>query len=503
MLRGVAAVLALLAVGALSAQQPAPKKSQKPAAATPPAKGQAAGKANAKQAPAQVPLPRIRTSDFTTPDGSRFLLILDPSVSHVHWAIASWADGSEDPPGLSGLTMAAARASLNGTWNESSDANAERQLLQALDAAWLQQLLTPADPKVRAEVVRLDQAAEKLGGGRTFQRLLAAAPALQPEVINREPFAVLALTTIEPALASIAKLLVARREQQALRGLLREWMPSVMERAQTYAANPRWLLKTETLALLMPTSPAIAQLEKPVIAAPSRTQALAAWQASQHPTQTVHVLLGNFNEANTKAMLAATFATTELPQPTTRRATRPRPPSNQRRSVVPGIGNDGGVIAWVLPAVQDPWALQLAQRWLNDENGSLRRMLRQQSPTLTIDCQMPWPTTTNGQSLLLFDVKDPSGQPGWIEAVLAACKSLTAKPFANGQFYQSYLQLDREWNARANSPRAIAMDLAERALMWPSLNLNEISPAFRKGEVIYPILKAAFQSQPAIVESKR
>ena len=48
----------------------------------------------------QEPLPRQQIERFTTPDGSRFVLVRDPDMAQVHWAIATWADGRDDPPGL-------------------------------------------------------------------------------------------------------------------------------------------------------------------------------------------------------------------------------------------------------------------------------------------------------------------------------------------------------------------------------------------------------------------
>src|SRR5690606_28353872 len=113
---------------------------------------------------------------------------------------------------------------------------------------------------------------------------------------------------------------------------------------------------------------------------------------------------------------------------------------------------------------------------------------------LVIECRAPWPTTTDGQSLLMLDVRDPSGKPGLIEDVIAACRQLTATPFATGQFYQAYLQLQREWNAATGTPRAISMMMAERALIWPTFDLTQQAPQFRKGELIYPILKRTFAS---------
>lgn len=487
-----------------SQDPPATKATQKAPPATKPGVEKSEGQEPQTAKPAQQAPPSRKRNfhRFTTPDGSRFHLIEDPTVAHIHWAIASWADGRDDPPGLPGLTLAAAQVSLAGTWTTgSSDPQAEREALIKLDEAWQQQLAKPGDRKVAAQVVKLDKEAAKLGDRRMFERVLAAAPAFQPEVLDRAPLTVFALTTIEPAIETVAKLLVERREEQALRGLARAWVPSVLARMQDHTLHPRRRLYAEALALLMPSSPAIARMEAPPVVAPDRDRAQAAWQASQHPTNTVHVLIGSFDANHLKKTLKLVFSETKLIAPT-RRAIPPRPLRGQRRSIVPGIPSGGGTIAWVLPPITDPIALELARRWLMDERGPLRRAIGKQRPNLVVDCRAPWPTTTSGQSLLLIDVQDPNGKPGLVDEVTAICKTIADKPFSSGQFYRNFLQLSRDWNRTADSPRAIAVMLAERALVWPSVKIDQLAPRHRSGKAVHPILKAVFATYPAIVEAK-
>ncbi len=457
------------------------------------------GSKRAKQAP---PVLLRKFHRLTTADGSRFHLIQDPTVAHIHWAIASWADGRDDPPGLPGLTMATAQASLAGTWSTgSSDPQAEREALDKLHEAWRQQLAKPGNREAADQVIKLDAEAAKLGDSRIFERVLAAAPAFQPEILDRAPLAVFALTTTEPAIETVAKLLLERREEQALRDLDLAWLPSVLARAQAHALNPRHRLHTEVLALLLPSSPAIAQLEAPPFTAPTRDQAQAAWQASQHPTNTVHVLIGNFDTDYIKKTLSLVFSETKLIAPARREAPR-RPLGGQRRSIVPGIASGGGAIAWGLPPITDPTALELARRWLMDERGPLRRALGKKRPNLVIDCRAPWPTTTSGQSLLLLDLQDPNGKPGLVNEVIAICKTIADKPLPQGQFYRNYLQLSSDWNRTSDSPRAIAVLLAERALVWPAVKLDRLALRHRKADKVLPILKAVFASNPATVEAK-
>lgn len=457
------------------------------------------GSKPAKQAP---PVPRRKFHRLTTADGSRFHLIQDPTVAHIHWAIASWADGRDDPPGLPGLTLATAQTSLAGTWSTgSSDPQAEREALDKLYEAWQQQLAKPGNRKAADQVMKLDAEASKLGDSRMFERVLAAAPAFQPEILDRAPLVVFALTTTESAIETVAKLLLERREEQALRDLDLAWIPSVLARAEAHSLHPRRRLYTEVLALLLPSSPAIAQLEAPPFTAPNRDQAQAAWQASQHPTNTTNVLIGNFDPDYIKKTLSLVFSKTKLIAPALRVAPRSAL-SGQRRSIVPGIASGGAAIAWGLPPITDPTALELARRWLIDERGPLRRALAKKRPNLVIDCRAPWPTTANGQSLLLLDLQEANGKPGLINEVIAVCKTIADKPYSQGQFYRNYLQLSSDWNRTSDSPRAIAVMLAERALVWPAVKLDRLALRHRKADKILPILKAVFASHPAIVEAK-
>ena len=463
---------------------------------TPETKAPEASKQEAK-------LPNRKISQLTTPDGSRFILIKDPNLTHIHWAIASWADGRDDPRGLPGLSLAAAQASLGGTWtNGSLNPQAERAALAKLDQAWQKKVAKPGDAKLAAEIARLDKVAAKLGDQRSFGRALAAAPAFRPELLARNSMAIFALTTIEPAVESVAKLILERREEQALRGLKSAWLKTALDRRQKNTANPRRRLYAELLALVMPTSPIIAQIQVPEMLAPSRDQAMEAWRSSQQPTQTVHVIFGSFELARMRNTLKRVFAKTKLADNSSQQSVTPQPLSSERRSIVTGVPGGGGVIAWMLPANTDRQVLELVRRWLNSDMNPAYLALRKKRPDLSVTCYVPWPPATDGQSLLMLDIGDASETPGVLDEVLAACQASTEKPFRDYQFYDYHLGFLRDWNNLADNPREIATMLAERSLMWPSANVNPHSPNYRKGSEIYQTLKAVFASQPAIVEAK-
>lgn len=458
----------------------------------------------ATEAEKQEPkLPSRKISQLTTPDGSHFVLIQDPNLPHIHWAIASWADGRDDPRGLPGLSLAAAKASLGGTWASGSlNPQAERAALAKLDQAWQKDVAKPGDAKVGAEITRLEKVAAEFGDQRLFGRALAVAPAFRPEVLARNSLAIFMLTTIEPAMEAVAKLIFERREDQALRGLRSAWLKTALDRQQSNAANPRRRLYAELLALVMPTSPIIAQIQVPEMLAPTRDQAMNAWRSSQQPKQTAHVILGSFELARMRDTLTSVFAETKLASDNSQRGTTTQPLSSERRSIVTGVAGGGGVIAWMLPATTDGQVLELIRRWLNSEKNPVYLALRRKRPDLSVTCYLPWPQATDGQSLLMLDVRDSSDTPGVLDEVLAACRASTAEPFRDFQFYDYHLNFMRDWNRFADNPREIAAMLAERSLTWPSANINSHSPNYRKGPEIYQTLKAVFASQPAIVEAK-
>ncbi|MCK5945307.1 MAG: hypothetical protein KAI24_25180 [Planctomycetes bacterium] len=446
----------------------------------------------------------LPTSSFTTPDGSRFVVIRDEGIRQVHWAIASWSDGRDDPPGLAGLALATMHASLGGTWQTgSADAEAERAALQALDEAWQIKMSDPTNAANNAALLERDAAAAALGDTRTFRRVLAALPAQRPEVVERDGVAVFVLTTVEPALAELARLVVERREQQVLRGLARAWLPTVIERAAEHARHPRRRLHAELLALVMPLSPVIGQLEQPPMLAPRRAQAIATWQASQHPTRTVHVLYGDLDPERARATLQQAFATTSLPAPPARPALPVRPLQAQRRSIVPGMPAESVSMAWVLPADVDPTVLDVACIWLAEgRRAYLPTSLRKQRKALTVDCVAPWPIGER-PGLLRIDASDPDGADALAADLIAACAAVASKQSPKSAFYFANAEYQRRWCAIAHDTRERTVTLAVRALLWPEHPPTPALPPMVDAAEVRRLLAATFASQPAIVEGRR
>lgn len=452
-------------------------------------------------APAIAQLPIL---DFRTPDGSRCVLVVDTAIPHVHWVVATWADAAEDPVGSEGLAFATVVASLHGTWRTGSlDPDRERAALDALDQA----LADPAgDSSPAAAAVLRDRRreAEALADLSMFPRVLAAAPAFRPEVIDLEPLAALALTTVDTAIAEVARLLVERREQQALRRLPEAWQERARTLADRHQAQPANLPRAEILALTMPGHPAIRPLESPPRAAPRRSQALAVWAATQRPERTVHVLLGRFDATAARAALDAAFATTDLPafQPPPRVAPRALP--GVRRSVIAGARQPMVGLAWVLPAGTEPHLLAVATQWLAGGGDSFvaQRLRRAGRATASVRSVAPWPPSIDDAGLLLLEAADTSTIDGLADQLLAACQQAASTLPEATALRTVALELDHEARLRTDDDRARACRLALQAMLRPRAPLNEEQPPLPGPEAVQLLLQRILGAQPAIVEAR-
>lgn len=418
---------------------------------------------------AQDVLPASAVQQLTTPDGSRFLLCSDPSVPQLHWVVASWVDGNDDPAGFLGLSRVVLQQSMLGTLRTGSrDADAEQRVLDELDAAWQQLAARPGDAQAIARIGQLDQKARDLGDSESFHRSLAALPAHGAEVRVEPPVGSFVITTLPAAIADVGAMLVERREQNAVRELPRAWLADAMRRAAT---PPDLLtpLRTELLTLTLPLHPLTRQPDQMSAAAPRRSDALAVWAATQHPSRTVHVLLGDFDANAAADVLRATFAATKLPAPATTPSAQ-RLLQGQRRSLVPGAGVSSLLLAWPLPADGDPHLVELATRWLADGDGSRIALWlqRNQRPRAKVAVRAPWPPRAEGQALVVVEVVEADGKPGLAEAVLTACREALKAPPDAASLQALQLRRQRHWRDLAESPRQLAIAIAEAALADPT-----------------------------------
>lgn len=451
---------------------------------------------------AAVGAAQAEATAFTAPDGTRFLLCPDPTAAAVHWAVASPIDLAQDPPGHEGLALAVARASLYGTWRIGShDAAREKEALLWLEEACLRMLRDPRDQVASEDVRRWDDAARELADRRAWLRAVAAAPAWRPELTAVGGAAVLTVTTTRAALPEVARLLVERREDAALRELPRAWMETFQERGRAHVADARRSVRAELLALTMPEQPGARAVEAPNPAPPTREQAAACWTASQHPTRVRNVLVGDFDVAEAQATLAAVFARSELVAPPTATATRPRPFAGVRRSSVAGVPSPVVALAWPLPAGLDGDTLAAAMLWLGGDDGAIARRVRADGRAQArLALSGPWPSAPDGLGLLVVEASDPSGHAGLAEAVLAAFRAVVAAEPSAKELRRVAAERDRSWQANHADARAQAVEAAARWLAWPSQPPRLGLPAEPDAKLVHACAQRVFAAPPAIVE---
>jgi len=444
------------------------------------------------------------TVAFTTADGTRFLLLPLPGQRQLTWTIATPTHPEFEPIGLEGLAAATAEAGMNGTWRTGSrDASREQQAFRDQELAWQELVANPADAARQQRAIASDAVVASLSDPAAFQRALQELPTHEPRLQHKDGLCLLQMTTIAAAVPALAALLVERREQQALRELGRAWTREVVRRQAAIDAEPTAAVRTELLALALPNHPASRWLDRPSRAVPTRTEAFTAWAATQHPSRSVHVLVGGFEPAAVRTALSASFQSTALPTPTATPNLPLRAPQAVRRATVRGTKQPVVALAFVLPEIKDPVLLELAARWLgNGPTSAVARGLPPQQGALTVRCQAPWPPLRYGRSLLVLEVtglqtKDDAGNQ-----VLAACREALKQPATAAQLTPLLLQMQRSFLSTANDPRWLGAELARQTFLWPQLPPRLTTPEQVDPRALQELLRSILATQPVVVEGR-
>lgn len=505
--RPLAAALVLLWIAAIvpghsaACQQPAPKPTPKPAAKPRPPAAPAASAAQAPATPAGA-------LDFTTADGTRVVLLPIGGPPLVHWAVATPCGALVDPPSVPGLAEAIAAASLRGTWRTGSrDAAQERAALDALDAAERDLQSAPRTdgkppPELAATVARLQHEVLALGDPQAFRRVLAATPVDDLELRSDGRMAVLQLTTAPFAVPQLARLLKERREEPALRGFrydLQQWQTRA---TAAWDAEPMAPLYAEVLAQAFPGHPLARSGDRPASAGCQRAQALATWARSQHPSRSVHVLIGNFDPQAVQQVLQQTFADTALPTPDALPEAVPRAQPALRRALVPGARHPAAVLAFALPAGVDPVAAATAARWFADGDGSwlAQELVRQGRKKIAVAVRAPWPDGA-ATGLLAIEVADPAGgDPALADEVLKLCAAAVAKQPRPGELPAAYGSVLRAFEQRTRRPADQAALFATRLWAEPTRRIADLPPRAAAFAELPALLQRILDGNPIVIE---
>jgi hypothetical protein len=161
------------------------------------------------------------------------------------------------------------------------------------------------------------------------------------------------------------------------------------------------------------------------------------------------------------------------------------------------------LLAWPVPADCDPGTLELGALWLADGAGSrvATWLQRNQRPRATVAVQVPWPPRAEGQALVVVEVIEPDGKPGLPEAVLTACREALTKAPEAGSLQALQLRQQRQWRDLAESPRQLAIAIAERSLADPSWSP---SAAARSADpaAVHRLLQRLTAGPTALVEGR-
>lgn len=464
--------------------------------------------AGAQSGSAATPPANPALIDFRTPDGSRFLLLPVPGVELVEWAIASPGDAAYDVPGLDGLGAAVVTASLGGTWETGSlDAAKEQVALERLDTAWGQLFATRMSAAAQTELAAARTEAAALGDPRVFRRVLAALPTERVEVVPVGPATVLAMTTVPEALPELCDLLIERRDRQVLRDLERVWTDELLQRQRNFAADPRLPIYAEIVALALPGHPALRNFERPGTIPPQRRQAMQTWLRTQHPSRTVHALVGSFDPVALRQLLEQKFAVTQLPAEPLPPAVPVRATATERRSAVPAGKAPVTAFAWQLQGPHDPTTALALARWLAGPTGRVAAGLRQRNlGDLEVRVQAPWPPALGLTGLVLIEVAGPT-KPEAAATLRTAIAAIVAEAAASGPTAAELQRVRDEMTAAeaaiAADRRWLARELAARALRWPGQPPLRAPQQTVRGDTLRELANRTFAGGAVIVENTR
>jgi predicted Zn-dependent peptidase len=396
---------------------------------------------------------------------------------------------------------------MSGTWNTgSSDPEAERAALRERDEALHALLGSPGDQSALQRVEASNREVARLGDASAFLRVLAALPVHRPEIVDRHPVHLTVMSTVPAALPELAEYLLQRREDTALRDLQEQWLRTAIERSAALDSDQA-NVRAEVLALAMPGHPYARHLERPSIVAPRRDEAMTAWQASQRPESTVHILFGDVDPDAAEAGLGKTFAATSLPPVARPTVAAPLPIQGQRRSIVRGTRRPMLAIAFVLAPADDRTVLDVAVRWLGGGPESVvgQALRRAGHERANVTCTAPWPHAVGDHGLLLLEITGPADGQGLgdlADTIVETGRKAVSTPPAKDVVDGILLTMQRDWIELADDPRWLVAAIAEAAAYRPDLAPRLRLPDRVEAPAVRQLLARCLAGQPVIVEGR-
>lgn len=344
-------VASLLCAAGAPGQGTAPAK-PKPAAqpADKPAAQGTKPKANKPKQP-----PRIVSEVVNTGDGSRFLLVPTAAAPVIHWITAIPAGDLIDPPEHPGLSHAIARSTLSGSdsvgtanWAEEHKAQTQLDALMRDVTMMLASGQMPTEEMAR-KVTQLKGRIDRLQEPRGWERQLRAAPSTEFEVREFPNAVVTGVTTTRTGVATVARLLMDRRENSILRDLQAQYNALLAERAGRSATDSE-RVREEIIDLAFYGARARISVTVPTV---DKERAREIYRKMYSPAATFQVITGGFDLAEMRRFLQRQFTQTSLPMwvPPTRDIRRDSKmrvstlSNGSRRGIAIGIRTDASITA--------------------------------------------------------------------------------------------------------------------------------------------------------------
>ncbi len=447
--------------------------------------------------------------DFQAPDGSRVVLVPSEGPPIVHWAVATLVGPEVDPEASPGMAAACALASMRGTWNIGSlDAQRERQALLQLDAAETTLLRAPRglDGSPSAElfdrVQQLRRSAAMFSDPNAFRRMMIGAPTQDPRIQLVGNVSLLTFSTVPYGIELCAKLLLERRENQALRGFRDDYRKVREDAAALWDQDDLAPLRAEAMALAYPGSAVARLADRPTSGSISRALAEAAWVQSQHPSRTVHVLTGNFDAQAARADIEAVFLRSNLPRLLPMARATLRSGQAMRRATVAGARYPAAILAWPLSGDEDDATLQTVANWIagGPQSWLSLELMKSGRKEVRVAVRAPWPRTAQN-GMLAIEVSDPaSGAAELTDQVLRLCQRIARSEPTSDEMRAAHGRTLRAWGVHTNSPIELAAHFARTLLEQPETKLPLLPPAMPTSKAVQEMLQQILARQPIVVE---
>ncbi len=254
-----------------------------------------------------VPAQKIRM--VATADGSRFMLMPTGGPPVVCWVTLIPAGVQEDPPGLEGISLALARASLAGTHALGSEDPLEEAAAVARARGLARELAAEGgkDPAVRALLAQAEAEIQRLARPLAWEKALRAAPSSGSQLHVVTGAVLLKVTTTTHAIRRVAELLKDRRDQALLRGADDHFKQIQVERKKAFDLDPHTPLRRRLLAKVYGDGPFARFYDLGDARSLTFETATAVYRRLNDPRRSCSVLAGGFDPETVEAVLKQVF----------------------------------------------------------------------------------------------------------------------------------------------------------------------------------------------------